>query len=90
MKKSQYPTDRIRTQRINPSIPLPSIVRHACITARTAAAAANGFHVERRLTWILSFGFSFITSDVLREDAKRMFLKHKIQPVIASLLRSSQ
>ena len=45
VKKSQYPAKRIITHKTNPSIPLPSIVRQACSSARTPAATAFGFHV---------------------------------------------
>ena len=55
------------TQRINPSIPIPSIVKHACITAIIAAAVASDFHVERCLTRApLRFpGLSFMASRFL-------------------------
>jgi hypothetical protein len=55
------------TQRINPSIPLPSIVKHAWIIATIAAAVASGFHVERCLTRApFRFpGLSFMASDFL-------------------------
>jgi hypothetical protein len=71
MKSSQYPTKRITTQAINPSIPLPSIVRHACITARIAAIIISSFHEERRLARAEpSFsGISFIAYGFLHEDA---------------------
>ena len=63
VNRSQYPTKKIRTQRTNPSIPLPSIVRHACITAITAAAIAIDLHdAERRLARGSFSGFSFIAS----------------------------
>jgi hypothetical protein len=65
VKKSQYATNKMSTQRTNPSIPLPSMVRHACIPAIIAAAVASGFHVERCLTRGSFFEFSFIASHFL-------------------------
>src|SRR6188508_876994 len=59
------------TQRIKPSIPLPSIVKHACMIATIAAAATSGFHVERCLTRASFSGFSFMVSDFLSLQAAR-------------------
>jgi len=70
VKNSQYPTKRIMTQRINPSIPLPFIVRHACTTAMIAAAAACSLHEDRRfLRWVSFLGSSFMASNFLPEDS---------------------
>lgn len=70
VKKSQYATKRIRIQRINPSIPLPSIVKHACITARITAAVASDFDVgKRRLPRVSFSGFSFMALNFLIEDS---------------------
>jgi len=70
VKKSQYATKRMRTQRINPSSPLPSIVRHACIKAIIAAAVATGFHVDWRCLTRVSFSrFSFMASDFRMKDS---------------------
>src|SRR5215207_4444580 len=67
VKKSQYATKRMRTQRINPSIPIPSIVKHACITAIIAAAVASALDVgERRLACGSFAGFSFMSSHLLK------------------------
>jgi hypothetical protein len=99
VKRSQYATKKIMTQRINPSIPLPSMVKHACITAIIAAAVASDFHVERRFTRAsLPFpGFSFIASHFLmrrfynllnhlRDLAGLLILQNHLQLAIWHLL----
>lgn len=82
VNKSQYPAKRISTQRINPSIPLPSIVKHACITASIAAAAANDFQRGRGLTCAgsRSFGFSFMASFPYRVIASHKVAKQSLIP----------
>lgn len=51
---------------MNPSTPLPSMVRHAWTMARIAAATMSILPEERRRTRLsLSDGFSFTASDFL-------------------------
>ena len=54
------------TQRTNPSIPLPSIVKHACTTASIAAAITNGFVDRRRFAAGSFAGECFITLFLIR------------------------